>query len=116
MKSKEEISLLLNELNDFYNQPHCSDEHAQLYSKIALLELCGWLEQSLDHIVLDYTIPKLTGESVSEFKDRIDDFYGFEYKKHFRNMLIQAIGFIKVEELEIACSIVFSPKIDIIYN
>jgi len=111
MKSKVEIEKLLNELDGFYNQPHCSNEHAQLYSKIALLELCGWLEVTLDEIVKDYaldtTIPKLTKPKNVEYLEEniIRKTSGFKYDRNFRPMLIHTIGIIGVEKLEEKCDV-----------
>ncbi len=109
MKSKVEIEKLLNELDNFYNQPYCSNEHAQLYSKIALLELCGWLEVTLDEIVknyaLDTAVPKLTKPKNVEYlkENVIRKTSGFKYDRNFRPMLIHTIGIIGVEKLEKEC-------------
>ncbi|MFM7373434.1 MAG: hypothetical protein ACKO2Z_37800, partial [Sphaerospermopsis kisseleviana] len=48
---KTKIQKTLNDMDKFYNQT--TDPNLQkYYSKLALLELCGWIEQAIDDIVL----------------------------------------------------------------
>jgi hypothetical protein len=99
MNSKQDIESLLQKIAELYDATH-DDMDKVLYSKIALLELCGWLEMTLDKIVLEYAEPKLTNASNTKYlNDRVKSIYSFEYAK-FRDMLIAAIGIIRVEGLE----------------
>jgi len=72
------------------------------YSKLALLELCGWIEESMDDIVMRCCIRCVRDERNRKFirKQVVERTYGFEYDKHFRKMLISMIGVIGVERLE----------------
>lgn len=78
-----------------------SSTKALLYSKLAILELCGWIEESMDDI-----IRKCAHRNIKDPKERaeiiklIDNNYGFEYNKHFRSMLVQVIGRVGVIKLE----------------
>ena len=60
-----------------------------MYSKIAMLEMCGWIEQAMDDIVLSLVQRHLTiPENTKRFKDRaVQDTHGFEYISHFRPLL-----------------------------
>lgn len=101
MKAKQPIEDLLTELQNLYDNP--SDTvHKDYYSKLALLELCGWLELTQDEIIKNYSETKLT-EQIN--KDEIQELvigktYGCDYKNHFRPMLIKLIGFRQTEILE----------------
>lgn len=67
---------------------------AALYSKFALLEFCGWIEETIDAILLGYidrTIPNITiRETIS--KDIVCRVYGFKYKEEFRPLMERIIG------------------------
>ena len=97
MKGNEE----LKELQKLYDNP-ADPIHKDYYSKLALLELCGWLEHAQDEIIKQYYILKLT-EQVN--KDEVQNevigkTYGFDYMMHFRPMIIKIIGYKELETVE----------------
>ena len=71
-------------------------------SKMAILELCGWIELSFDEIVVKCAKKNLRcAATVNSYeKDTVRRTYGFEYDKHFSNMLIRLIGLIHFESIE----------------
>ena len=71
------------------------------YSKLAILELCGWIEESMDDIILRCAKAhlKLTDNIRYIEKDVVKRTYAFEYAA-FRSMLIRLIGLVNVERLE----------------
>lgn len=73
----------------------------KFYSKLALMELCGWIEQSMDDILISFKI-KLKEEKNIEYLNKriIKQNHGFEYHKHFREMLIKVDGIVGVEKIE----------------
>lgn len=90
----------LVKLDKLYNNPR-SQKETNLYTKLALLELCGWVEESMDNIVKIYGKRKLKTEPFKKLHlNIIDKNYGFKYEYNFRPMLIQTIGIIQVEKLE----------------
>ena len=94
------IESTLQELEKLYNQ-HQSLKKDIYYSKLALLELCGWIEESFDHIVKTSVGNKLKGDTYKNIlKNNIKKNYGFQYSKNFRPMLINAIGLCKSEKIE----------------
>lgn len=92
----------LRKLNSLYT--HASqqgkNQECDFYSKLAFLELCGWTEESIDDLVLSCIKRKKINIVKSEFEKRIGYVYGFEYEKHFRSILFNAIGAIGLEKIE----------------
>jgi len=72
------------------------------YSKLAMLELCGWIEESMDDIVQKSANRLLRSQASKNYITNtiINPTYGFEYKKHFMKMLSYVVGLINVEKLE----------------
>jgi hypothetical protein len=74
----------------------------QLYSKLAILELCGWIEESMDDIIRSYACRHLI---IQKNKDFVNGFviqktHSFDYKSNFRRMLIQILGIVQLEKFE----------------
>jgi hypothetical protein len=101
---KGQILKELKKINQLFNDPgNSSDiEKQRLFSKLALLEFCGWIELTMDSIVEDYAKKRLKDKkNFDEFKkNKIDRTYGFDYEKHFRSMLIHLIGICNIELME----------------
>jgi hypothetical protein len=101
MIAKTQIEQTLQSLDARYQAAASADE-AQWFAKLAIIELCGWIEESMDEIIrrcarrhLKVTANRETCEA-----DIIATTYGFEYKKHFRSMLMRLLGLVAVEQLE----------------
>lgn len=103
MISATDITNTIDELDVLFN---ANPAQATYYSKLALLELCGWLELTMDCIIEDCSTTKLTAASSIKFvKDNvIGTTYGFHYDQHFRPMLMKMIGLIKLEQIEAGLS------------
>ncbi|PKP92656.1 MAG: hypothetical protein CVT77_08180 [Alphaproteobacteria bacterium HGW-Alphaproteobacteria-16] len=72
-----------------------------MYSKLALLECCGWFEESFDEIVINSVRKKL--RYVRDRKDlmqKIKSTHGFDYNTNFRPMLVYGVGICKVLDIE----------------
>jgi hypothetical protein len=93
------ISTTLTELDTLYNS---NPGQASYFSKLALLELCGWIEQTMDSILIDCANTKLIDPSNINFvtNNVIKRTYGFHYEDHFRPMLMKLIGLITLEKIE----------------
>jgi len=101
MVGKTSILENLKRLETLYNESVTSEKKCLFYSKLAILELCGWIEESMDDIVRKCANRKLKENANQEHIDNtIKLTYGFVYDKHFRKMLIELIGLINVERLE----------------
>ncbi len=59
-------------------------------SKLAILELCGWIEISMDAIVRRCAKKNLKLQASRQSAEAIiQRTYSFDYQQHFRKMLIQ---------------------------
>lgn len=101
MRPKSQIETVINDLVALYDSP-ATPTHKDYYAKLALLELCGWLESTLDDIVKNYSDNNLSDERNREIVDTqvIGKTYGCDYKEHFRPMIIKLIGLKNIETLE----------------
>lgn len=80
----------LNLLNTRFNE-ETAPERPKLISKLALLELCGWLENWMDDF-----IKELSHDQNCEIEfinsSVIKPNHGFNYKKNFRSMITKIMG------------------------
>ena len=99
MIAKSYITSNLKQLESAYNKS--TGKHSLYFSKLAILELCGWIEMSVDDIIDQYARRKLHQQSnISAMEEAVRGVYGFHYKKHFRKLLISAVGLTGVEKIE----------------
>lgn len=98
---KNYIESTIDELEKMYNNSR-SQKKSIYYSKLALIELCGWVEGSMDDIVEKYCNRKLRERRnrIYAKKKIIKPNYGFHYDDNFRKMLMKAIGIVAIEKLE----------------
>ena len=72
-----------------------------MYSKLAILELCGWIEEGFDEIARNCVRRKLrTKASRSLLENRIKRTHGFGYDRNAQQLLGFALGTVKLTELE----------------
>jgi hypothetical protein len=73
-----------------------------LYAKIGILELCGWIEETMDAIVIDVSQRTLTTKAHRDYIENqiVKNTYGFEYEAHFRKMLMGVVGLKGVQDME----------------
>lgn len=96
MPSVEET---LRELDGWYNELPGGTERPTYLSKLALLELCGWLEVRFDNLV------HVASAQVGLDKDWVDkevvqSTYGFTYNDHLRKMLCRVVGEFALQHVE----------------
>lgn len=90
----------INDLNSRYVKAR-STQDASYYSKLAILELCGWIEESLDEAVTRAGSRILKEETSKKYlKDKIKKVYGFEYEKHLKSMIVCLVGVSGFEDIE----------------
>ena len=85
------VSTTLAQLEVWYNEPTAGPERPKLLSKLALLELCGWLETEQDRLILKINDVCLKDVSWTR-RELVDKTFGFDYNRHFRPMLAQVLG------------------------
>ena len=99
MVVKKDIAATLKLLDDLYTA-HAPPPMDLLYSKLAILELAGWVEISMDDIIARSAARCLkTQKSHSDINERIRGNWGFSYKKHFKNMVIRVVGLKGLEQV-----------------
>jgi hypothetical protein len=82
----------LKSLDARYNQSK-SIQDANFASKLAILELCGWIEESMDDCILRASIRVLRKPKSRAFvQDKVKRNFGFEYDRHFKSMIIALVG------------------------
>ncbi|MDP9837711.1 hypothetical protein J2T09_002468 [Neorhizobium huautlense] len=100
MVVKRYIEENLKHLDQAY-RGEADNKKATYYSKLAILELCGWIEISMDGIVLTHCTKKVKLPSnIKLVENNVKRTYGFDYEQHFRKMLIHLIGIPACEKIE----------------
>lgn len=100
MINKTEIQSNLTQLDNLYKRAK-TPKKGSFYSKLAILELCGWIEESMDDVVGCCATRHLKEwDNLKLVKHTIKLTHSFEYDPNFRGMLALVIGIINVEKLE----------------
>lgn len=100
MLAIDEIENLLNELQTLYDSNTKSPTQQKYYSKLALLELCGWLESTFDDIAYEYALSNMPNSANTvDLDKKIELVYGCSYE-NLRTLLTLCIGLPKLLVLE----------------
>lgn len=96
------IKTTLKQLTALYDKAiHQKGQQELLYSKLILLEICGWIEETMDDMILQIAQKTLKEKENKDYiKQMIEKNHGFDYDRNFRKMLISVIGIVSVEKLE----------------
>ncbi len=97
-----EILSVVGDIDMEYNKPTTTTHYAILFSKLAVIEFCGWIEQTIDALLNDYSHSKLTGQPHKNYLQEvvISPNYGFHYEKNLRKMFLSVIGVKNLEHFE----------------
>jgi hypothetical protein len=94
-----DIADTLLDLDSWYNELSGGNDRPKLLAKLAILEVCGWLELRMDEIIREAGrlagVPDNWVESYT-----ISKTYGFKYGEHFRPMLCDVLGAGCVKHIE----------------
>ena len=110
-KTLEWLDERYKKLEERYDDPDSSDtctastdvelKEARFYSKLAILELSGWVEDSIDALLQDLADKKpLANETRKRFNSAVKSTRGFGYENHFLELLHKVIGIIDTGEVE----------------
>ena len=103
MIAKTNIQRNLRTLNAQYKKSTTTPKVALFLSKLAVLELCGWIEETMDDVLLRCAKKHLKdASSLNAVKELIKKNSGFHYEYNFRRVLVPIIGLVNVEKLELA--------------
>lgn len=74
---------------------------AALQSKMAIMELGGWVEQTIDNILYYYVDKTISEGPIRETvkRDIIDTVYGFKYAREFKPLFQKIIGGARFEQI-----------------
>lgn len=97
-----EILGIVSDIETEYSKSTTTTHYAILYSKLAVIEFCGWIEQMIDAILIEYISNKLVESANFDFikKNIIEQNYGLHYEKNVRKMLMNIVGMNNLESLE----------------
>jgi hypothetical protein len=100
MVAKTYIAANLQKIEQLYNSTRSLQE-GLFYSKLAVIELCGWIEMSMDDIVRRLAAKRLCDPKHRKYieKDIIKRTYGFDYVRHFLPMIEAIVGCKGIEEM-----------------
>lgn len=72
-----------------------------IFSKLGVIELGGWVEESFDEIARQCVRRRLrTSRSRDVLEEKIRKTHGFKYEKHSREMLAVAMGAVRLLRIE----------------
>jgi hypothetical protein len=93
------IEETLRLLDAWYNEPSTGDDRPKLISKLALLELCGWIEGAFDEMIRNIGQQTISDDKWVNEK-LIDKTYGFKYDNHLRAMIVELVGEVFARRIE----------------
>lgn len=101
MLSTAELLQNINVYQAYYNAA-LSIRELLLPSKAALLDVCGWIEEAMDKVVIDCAgrCNLSTDRLQSVQRDYVRRTHGFDYERHFEKMLTAVVGFKILEQAE----------------
>src|SRR4051794_4179529 len=102
MISKTYILDNLNQLVGAYNSS--TGKQALYLSKLAILELCGWIELSADDLIERHSSRHLKSPENAKYVSDVivKTNYGFDYNRNFRHMMMRLVGIVTLEKIETA--------------
>lgn len=86
---------------EYEGDPSSEIDATRIYSKLAVLELSGWIEESNDSLVLDRARKELrSGNALKRIQGMVDKIQGFRYKQEFVKIIDIAVGSLNRELIE----------------
>ena len=101
MLDSSEIYHTLDSLIDEYDNSSITPKEKYLSAKLSIIEVCGWIEECMDRLVLDAPVlDDIRDDNRKIVKDQVKHIHGFSYENHFKHLLICLIGCVGVNSLE----------------
>lgn len=95
-----DIETTLKKLDSEYNSNLSKPDLPIWYSKLALLELSGWIEDSVDDLVNGYINNHIVDNNIKkEITKIIKKNYGFDYEKNLFKLFSEVIGVNNLENI-----------------
>tara|TARA_Y100000813_G_scaffold197644_1_gene183420 strand:- start:878 stop:1390 length:513 start_codon:yes stop_codon:yes gene_type:complete len=100
MVAKTYIEPTLKALDERYREG-LKNKEALLVSKMAIIELGGWTEETIDALVSRYAQRKIQhSPRLNKFNEAVRYTHGFQYQKHFTHLVKELVGCLGVELIE----------------
>lgn len=93
------VDATLRQLDSWFNEPSQGGDRPKLLSKLATLELCGWIEGEFDRLALLAESGRLNDPEWVR-ANVISKTSGFQYDNHWRPMLSRLVGEVFVRRVE----------------
>lgn len=93
------VDLTLKQLDVWFNEPSQGGDRPKLLAKLAVIELCGWLEGEFDRLAMLVETGRLN-DSAWVKANIVDKTNGFTYLEHWRQMLVRLVGEIFARRVE----------------
>jgi hypothetical protein len=95
------VTATLAELDIWYNVAGLTIDRTNLLSKLATIELCGWIEGEFDRLIRIVASGRVNNVDWIE-NEVIKNTFGFQYEKHWRSMLCKVVGEVFAQRIETA--------------
>ena len=93
------VTATLQQLDTWFREPTQGSDRPKLLSKLAVLELCGWIEGEFDRLALVAESGRLNDADWVR-SNVISKTYGFKYEDHWRPMLARIVGEVFARKIE----------------
>ena len=105
------VDTTLKELDAWFNEPNQSGDRPKLLSKLATLELCGWIEGEFDRLAFLAESGRLNDPDWVR-KYVVSKTSGFQYDNHWRPMLSRLVGEVFARRVEVSMEAAFPGDLD----
>lgn len=105
------VDATLKQLDIWFNEPSQGGDRPKLLSKLATLELCGWLEGEFDRLALLAETGRLNDPAWVR-ANVISKTSGFQYDNHWRPMLSRLVGEVFARRVESRMEVDFPGELD----
>jgi hypothetical protein len=96
--SGDSLRSLLLDIQKKYDEDNNNLDILCIYSKSALLEFSGWIEERNDELVFNYINDKLDESFKEKLIRKISGIHSFKYEK-FEQLLVLAIGYVNFQKI-----------------
>ncbi|MFC7292447.1 hypothetical protein [Hirschia litorea] len=74
------------------------------FSKLAIIELCGWIEVTIDSICEKHARALISNSTFQkQYRIRVESTYGFSQRKHLDPLIRDLIGYQGIQGIEALC-------------
>lgn len=105
------VASTLQALDAWFKESTTGSDRPKLLSKLAILELCGWLEVEFDRLIRLVAAGRLNDSSWVE-SNVIEKTSGFSYNNHWRPMLCKVVGEVFARRVELAMEVAHPTELD----